>query len=386
MSLLANAALFWVFLAFLFEAVTFKEAIGFRKLCFSSPRKKYKKMKESVSLIVPFKGLDINIERNISALLNQDFPLKEFIFIVHGKKDKAYKILEKYASGKVKVMVSNPPEGYAGKIANLYSAVKAATGDILLFADSDTMPSKNWASRMVCKFGEKSVVAATSYRWYFPIKNTFSSLLKSMWNTVGLEIMSNPKLTYVWGGSFAIRREAFDRLNILEKWKDETSDDSVITRELRKAGYKINFVPDAVVATMDNTTFKNFMEFANRQVFFVRAYMKTAWATGTIIYSFSTAVLLSGIVSLFHGFATANSFYQFIGLLLLLPQLTNYMKACIRFGALEKMLPEYKKLFEKSLNKTILLQVLMKPIVNYNLLRVAFRKKIKWRGVEYKLR
>lgn len=386
MSLLASAALLWVFLAFAFEAVTFKEALGFRKLCFNSSKKKYKKLKESVSLIVPFKGTDIGLEKNIKAILNQNFQYKEAIFAVHSKTDPAYKILKKFENKNVRIIVSNPPKGYAGKIANLHSAVKAATGDILLFADSDTRPSNNWASRMVRPFTDKSVLAATSYRWYFPAKNTFSNLLKSMWNTVGLEIMSNPKLTYIWGGSFAIRKETFDRLKILEKWKGETSDDSVITRELRKGSHKIIFVPDAVVATMDNACFKNFMEFANRQVFFVRTYMKTAWATGLVIYSFSTLVLLSGIASMYYGFKTGGMFYQLAGIMLLLPQLTNYLKAYVRFSALKNILPDYRKLFEKSLNKTILLQFLLKPIVNYNLLRVAFRKKIIWRGIEYKMR
>src|SRR2546428_10460718 len=51
----------------------------------------------------------------------------------------------------------------------------------------------------------------------------------------------------LWGGSMAIYRQAFERLDILRAWFGAVSDDYAITNAAHRGGLKIVFIPECLI-------------------------------------------------------------------------------------------------------------------------------------------
>jgi len=372
----------WTVFVYIAEILVFRNTYNFIENLSIHANKRFRKYSPFVSVIVPCKGLDYGLEENIKAILSQDYKKRETIFVLDDFRDPAYNILKRFR-GPVRIIRARKIKTCSGKVAAQITALDYAKGEVYLFADSDIRPAKNWLSEMVRPLADKAVGGTTAYRWYFPTANNFLSYLKSAWNTIGIGIMFG-KHAFIWGGSFALKRETFKRLGICEQWVNAISDDTVVTRSLRKANLKIFFVPKAISASFDKTTWLNLKEWTNRQIFFVRNYDYRAWRAAFIIYGFFNLTLLTGIVSLALGILDSRFFL--LGILLLLPQLFTLARNYFRNNSIARLLPEYKKYFEQNKGKLLLADLLVKPLVMYNVFKTRRMKKVSWRGKEYTIK
>ncbi len=96
-----------------------------------------------VSILVPAKNEETNIEACILKLLNQDYSDIEIIAVNDNSTDRTGEILTNLAAharpGMLKVIQAPPtPRDWTGKNYALHSGVKYATGEWLLFTDADT--------------------------------------------------------------------------------------------------------------------------------------------------------------------------------------------------------------------------------------------------------
>lgn len=95
-----------------------------------------------VSIIIPAKNEEMNIQDCIESLLRQDYPHFEIIAINDSSKDNTESILERLASEhpqRFRYMNAQiTPEGWTGKNFALHSAIEHARGDWFLFTDADT--------------------------------------------------------------------------------------------------------------------------------------------------------------------------------------------------------------------------------------------------------
>ena len=94
-----------------------------------------------VSIMVPMRNEERNVERCIGSLINQDYPNYEIIAIDDMSTDGTLRILEAL-SGKypdLKVVIGSPtPQGWVGKNHALWQGVQRTGGNCLLFVDADT--------------------------------------------------------------------------------------------------------------------------------------------------------------------------------------------------------------------------------------------------------
>lgn len=359
----------WIGLVYLAEVLRlYRAALSGKTLkALSVTRKPYKR---KVSLIVPFKGMDFHLEENVKAFLKQG--AWETIFVVDDFGDPAYKILKKF-KGKARIVKSQILSTNSGKCSAVLTGARAAKGEILAFADSDSLTREKWLSSLVDPLQDERIGVTTGYRWYVPGKG-LASHLKSAWDEVGISMMLSR--AFVWGGSYALRRKDFEKLGIAEKWAAALSDDTVVGRAIKKAGKRIYFSPRALVSSGGSTTLSELKEFTNRQLFMVRNFGGKTWFVALIVYGFSLLVLLSGIVSLAYGLI--NPFYTLPGILLLITLLFPIGRSYLRRKTLEPLIPGIQK-------KPSLLAPLATFLLLYNILHAGVSKKIVWRGREYHL-
>lgn len=341
------------------------------------------------SVIVPCRGLDEDLRENLAALFRQDFPSFEIVFVVDDRRDESVEIIEELSRKGAKpanLIVAGKAIDESQKVHNLRRAVSEVSkeSEVFVFVDSDARPDKDWLRNLIAPLPDESIGCATGYRWFIQKRGGFASHLRSVWNaSIASALGANRAGNFCWGGSLAMRREMFERLNMREKWRGTLSDDFAVTRAMKEADLPICFVPQCLTATVEDCTFKEFLEFSNRQMKITRVYAAPLWKaslTGSFLF---TAVFWTGVTLLF--FVSGIHFWLTL-IILTLTFALGFGKAWLRLKAVKLILKNY----EKELNRQFLPQLTLwtiTPLVYlYNSLCALFSRKIIWRGIEYELK
>jgi ceramide glucosyltransferase len=375
-----------------------------------------------VSIIAPCRGLDEGLEANLSALFEQDFPRYEILFAVDMETDAAVSVIEKIIHRKnaeaqredlekaeenktlkensaslrfrdenhvsAKIIVAGKAVDCSQKIQNLREAVLAVSGEseIFVFVDSDARPSANWLRNLSAPLADEKVGAATAYRWFVSKKISLSSELRSVWNaSIASALGANAKTNFCWGGSMAIRREAFGKLNIREKWRCALSDDFAVTGAIREANLPICFVPQALAVSIENCTFAELLEFTTRQMKITRVYAPNLWKQAFLGSFLFNLVFIWGIFILI--FASIKEFSFWFALLsLILISVFSIGKSWLRLNSVKLVLKDYERELSKQFWTQNTLWIFSPAIFFYNCFRALLSRKILWRGIEYEMR
>src|SRR5690606_28068654 len=88
-----------------------------------------------------------------------------------------------------------------------------------VFVASDAMPGPDWLRSLVAGVSDPGVGAATGYRWFVSRPWSLAGGLRGVWTaSVASALGPNTRSNFCWGGSTAIRRDVFERLEIRERW------------------------------------------------------------------------------------------------------------------------------------------------------------------------
>lgn len=344
-----------------------------------------------VSIFLPCKGIEEGLKENISALFDQDHPNFEVIFIVDDNHDPAVSVINEFLElhQNSSLVIAQLSTESGQKVENLREGVLHASpnSEVFVFVDSDARPSRSWLRYLIAPLKNENIGAATGYRWFITAEGKFnlSSELKSLWNASVTSVLgSDTSKNFCWGGSTAIRRIIFERLEIREKWLGTLSDDFTLTHVLKKAGLPIYFVPQALTATFDNSNFSELIEFTNRQIKITRVYSAGHWIYSFIGSALFCIVTLWALFILLFGFADSYEFL-FACFTLIFLFSTGVLKAHFRFKAVLMAFPQHKRLLLKQRPFQLLLWPAASFIFLYNCISASFSRQIKWRGTTYEM-
>jgi ceramide glucosyltransferase len=342
-----------------------------------------------VALICPVKGLEDNLEANLLALTQFDYPQYEIFFAIATAEDPAFRVLERVVAGSKRpahIIRAGRALDCSDKVHNLTAAV-GQVGDqfeVLVFADSDGRPSRRWLTRLVAPLKDEAVGAATAFRWLLPKGNGFWSALASAWSASAATYLGEGKRNFCWGGGTAIKRQRFEELRILNSWKGAVSDDYALTRALQNNGLRIVFAPECLVPSSPTFNFKSFLEFTNRQLIITRIYAPKLWWVAFISHLFYCAAILIGIASWFVGSLMGLPSVQFL-VLALIPPIFASVRGVLRLVAVLELLPDLREQLLSEGWVWVLLAPLVPFVYLYNSLIAMFTRKITWRGIRYEL-
>jgi len=385
-----------IFLYYFFAAVlvflgykSLRGGVEYLKFFESELAKPESKFTPFCSVIVPCRGLDQDLRENLSALFQQEFPNYEILFVVDDKADEAVKVIEEVFRQKPKIaklVVAGKATDSSRKVHNLRQAVLEVSkkSEAFVFVDSDARPGKNWLRNLVAPLQDETIGCATSYRWFISKKNNFASRLRSVWNaSIASALGANVKRNFCWGGSTAIRRDVFERLNLREKWQGTLSDDFTVTRAMNEANLPIHFVPQCLTVTHEDCNTRELLEFTTRQMKITRIYAAHLWKASLIGSFLFTAIFWTGIVLLF--FVSNFHFWLTLAFLFVIFAF-GFTKAWLRLKAVKLVLNDYEKELNRQLLSHLTLWTISPLIYFYNCVCALFSRKIVWRGIEYNLK
>ena len=345
-----------------------------------------------VTVIAPCRGMDFGLADNLRALLEQNYPDYEVIFVVDDASDPAVTVMSDLLNRKniceSKLIIADKAKDCSQKNENLREAVLHAAdrSEVFVFVDSDARPSKNWLSTLVAPLQLNTVGAATGYRWFISENPSFASELRSAWNaSIASALGPNTKTNFCWGGSMAIRRNDFMQTEMREKWRTTLSDDFVVTKAINEAGLQIIFVPQALTASVENCSFSELLEFTTRQMKITRVYAPHLWLLsffGSAVFNLvMIAAYLIVVVSSTNDFALFAAFVT-----LTLVTLFSIGKAWLRLSAVKLILTEYKTELTHQFWTQNTLWLLTPALFFYNSLAAWMSRRLKWRGITYELK
>lgn len=346
------------------------------------------------SVIAPCKGLDQGLQENLSALLKQNYPEWEILFVVESKDDPGLFAIEKVLAGLgssvpiTRIVISGSAHDSGQKVQNLRAGAAGVDprSEVLVFYDSDVRPGKGWLRALVEPLAHDNVGAATGYRWFVPVRGNLASHLRSVWNaSIASALGESTKSNFCWGGSTAIRKETFDKLQVAEAWRGTLADDFSLTRVLRKAGLGIKFVPQCLVPSLEDCSFSHLLEFTTRQIKITRVYSPDLWKVVLFSNLLFTCVFFGGLGIVAARLALGLPVLVPIALLIVIYVLGT-LKALLRWNAACLVLTEYQKSMKSGLWAHLMLWPFTSALFLYNALAAALSRRIRWRGIEYELK
>lgn len=341
------------------------------------------------TVIAPCKGLDDGLDENLKALLDQDYPSYEIIFVVDDENDPAVPTIKNILTAssdlrcKNKLVIAPKAVNSGQKVENLREAVLHADprSEAFVFVDSDVRPAREWLRHLVAPLQEENVGAATGYRWFISERMSFASELRSAWNASIASVLGpNVKGNFAWGGSTAMLREVFDRIEMRDRWKGTLSDDFTLTRVLNEAEMEIRFVPFALTRSRGVCTLRECLEFTTRQMKVTRVYSPELWGMSLFGSGLFTVVLAAAFLIVLLSRQNSVLVWAAIATLVLV-SIFSIGKAWLRLAAVRMVIPEASG----QLLTQLTLWLLATPLFFYNSSCALFSRRMQWRGIAYEL-
>lgn len=378
------------FLLILFSYRSFRGGIDYLnyfKQALAKPRSEYTPF---ATIICPCKGLDAALADNLAKLFEQDYPAYEVIFVVDDENDPAVTVIKNVPRNDLKVsklVVAPKATESSQKVENLREAVLHADerSEIFVFVDSDARPSSDWLHSLVAPLEDANVGASTGYRWFISKEPTFASELRNIWNaSIASALGPNTKENFCWGGSMAIRRDTFEKLDIREKWRGTLSDDFTVTRAMNAASLPIVFVPKAITASIDDCSFREMLEFTTRQMKITRVYAPKLWIMSFLGSGLFCVVMIWSLLIAMLSQRNDLSVWIAVATLAAVSAL-SVGKSYLRLKAVRLVMKSYSAELRKQMLPQLALWFVSPFVFLINSFAALFSRRLTWRGITYEL-
>jgi ceramide glucosyltransferase len=343
------------------------------------------------AVFAPCKGIDVDLEANLRALLYQDYHDYEVTFIVESEDDPAVEVIRRVMSdhgrAATRLVIAGPAKASGQKVHNL----RLGTGGIspqveyLAFIDSDARPRPEWLRLLIGRLCEPDTGAVTGYRWFVPAQDSWANHLLYSMNCEIMSLLAGSSHYLVWGGSWAIRRSVFESIDLRAAWAGTLSDDLVATRQLRRARLRVQFEPGCVVASPLHYSLGEMFAFVRRQYLVTRSYVPGWWVFALAASTFTSLAWLGNLAALGWGlvYGTPPAWIPVGGCAVL------YLLAVYRGSLRQDLVQTYFPDRQGELRKAARFDVWANPLARLahwlGVLGSLFGRHITWRGIRYRV-
>jgi len=248
-----------------------------------------------VTVIRPVKGVDVEQESNFRAALDTGYPGEiETIFVLESERDPAHPLVSSAieaheasgAPGSARIVLAGePPAGRTGKINNMIVGEAEATGEILVFGDSDTRPDVALISNLV----EHLMADASAGAAFAPVVNPCRArsagdvgyaIILNAYLVGGMETALGPgrTLPFLMGQTMAFRRTALRDIGGVKCADGQLVDDMFLGARIVEAGYSNVMGTHPLPVINHGLGFRGFLKLWRRWLFCGRGGIPKSFA------------------------------------------------------------------------------------------------------------
>ena len=200
-----------------------------------------------VSILIPARNEEINIEKCIKSFIKQDYPNLEIIVLDDNSTDNTHAIVKKIAekNKNIKIFSGKPlPQGWLGKNFACYQLSRYAKGDFFFFTDADTHHSQSSVSSSIAALLESNLDALCPFpreimvtiheRMVIPFMNFVILLFMPL---ALIRKSKNPLFCTGVGQCLLFRREVYFGMGGHAAIKGKILEDVHITKKTKEMGY-----------------------------------------------------------------------------------------------------------------------------------------------------
>lgn len=353
-----------------------------------------------VTLVVPVKGPDLELEQNLAALLQLDYPDYELRFVVEAETDPAVPLIRQLVrqaeqgrgtfEGRripAQLVIAGLSNTCGQKVHNLREATESTNPNrVLAFADADARPGRPWLRQLLSQLSWNDEIGASSgYRWMVPENLSLPNLILYAANSAVAALPGRHALNLVWGGSWAIRADVFESIEIRDAWRGTLSDDLVATRVLWDAGLRIEYEPGCLCASPVNVNWSQMLEFLRRQFLICRRYTPRHWLGGLVYSSLVQLPLILNLALAIVFVASGEPTWWIPGATAALLYGFSSWRAATRQRMARTCLPPHADKLAAAGWFDILLGPLAGVVTWATLISSCFGTCIRWRGNRYRI-
>jgi chlorobactene glucosyltransferase len=217
-----------------------------------------------VSIIVPARNEQYNIERCLLSLLHQDYPNFEVIVVDDNSTDNSLKIIQEIkgrirGSGEDKplprdrlkiISLTEKPDKWTGKTWASEQGYLHSSGNILLFTDADTCYMSRDAILQTVSYMLKQNLDVLTGLPLIELRDFWSKITMPLWNHFSILLgantgaMNNPKtkVAYIVGGFFLISKKVLEEIGTFQSVRNAIHEDAELGSRVKNAGYSIRIV------------------------------------------------------------------------------------------------------------------------------------------------
>jgi chlorobactene glucosyltransferase len=217
-----------------------------------------------VSIIVPARNEQDNIERCLLSLLHQDYPNFEVIVVDDNSTDNSLKIIQEIkgrirGSGEDKplprdrlkiISLTEKPDKWTGKTWASEQGYLHSSGNILLFTDADTCYMSRDAILQTVSYMLKQNLDVLTGLPLIELRDFWSKITMPLWNHFSILLgantgaMNNPKtkVAYIVGGFFLISKKVLEEIGTFQSVRNAIHEDAELGSRVKNAGYSIRIV------------------------------------------------------------------------------------------------------------------------------------------------
>lgn len=194
----------------------------------------------SPSIIIPVYNRASLIGAVIEALLEQTYKPLEIIVVDDGSTDETARVVSSYPVRYIYQKNSGPASARN-------RGFRESRGDIIAFIDSDCIAKKDWLENLLKGFDSPEVGAVAGS---YDIANPESILSRLIHEEIRWRHSRFKGFIRAFGSyNVAIRRTVFEQVGGFdETYRTASGEDNDLSYRILKAGYRIRFMPDALVA------------------------------------------------------------------------------------------------------------------------------------------
>ncbi|MDR2363768.1 MAG: glycosyltransferase family 2 protein [Spirochaetaceae bacterium] len=205
-----------------------------------------------VSVLIPARNEEQNIERCLTSLRNQDYVNYEILVIDDNSTDDTLGILQRIAreDKRVRVFSGKPlPEDWFGKPYAMQQLSGEAKGEILVFTDADTVHNPTCISWTVSNMQNSKVDFISGYtkQKLLTFGEAITVPLMYFLTTIVVPLFLNRYFRWSFfsaaiGQFIAVNREAFEKAGGYTTIRNKSVEDMYLARLFKRLGYQTIFL------------------------------------------------------------------------------------------------------------------------------------------------
>ncbi|HLW84686.1 MAG TPA: bacteriohopanetetrol glucosamine biosynthesis glycosyltransferase HpnI [Candidatus Sulfotelmatobacter sp.] len=219
---------------------------------------------ESISILKPLAGLDLDLESNLRTFFEQDYPSFEILFAVREETDPAVEVVTRlqreYPKISSRLLLTGEPPYPNAKVYSLQQMLRAAANDLVVMSDSDMRVTPALLRSAAAEFQDQKIGVATCPYRAVPGPSFWSGLEALGMNTdfwaSALVARMMEGMRFAVGPTIVARRRILESIGGFERLKDYLAEDFVMGKFAAEAGHGVILSSYVVEHHIGSATFR----------------------------------------------------------------------------------------------------------------------------------